>query len=122
MILDSNILIYACSDEHPEIREFIRENVPSVSIITMVETLGYHLLAPAERSQLETFFDIAFVLDVTHTIADRAILLRQTNRVSLGDSLIAATALVHGQALATHNTSDFSWIEELELVDPLGSR
>ncbi len=120
MILDSNILIYACSDEHPEIREFIRENVPSVSIITKVETLGYHLLAPAERAQLEAFFDVAIVLDVTHAIADRAIFLRQINRMSLGDSLIAATALVHEKALVTHNTSDFSWIEELEMLDPLG--
>ena len=40
-------------------------------------------------------------------------------RIKLGDSLIAATALAHGLALATHNTDDFRWIPGLQLVDPL---
>ena len=58
-------------------------------------------------------------LGVTDVIADRAVQLRQQRRMSLGDSLIAATALVHGEPLVTHNLSDFNWIEGLELIDPL---
>lgn len=32
---------------------------------------------------------------------------------------IAATALVHGRTLVTHNTGDFRWIAGLILLDPL---
>ena len=39
--------------------------------------------------------------------------------MSLGDALIAGTALNVKLKLATHNTKDFEWIEELELIDPL---
>ncbi len=119
MILDSNILIYAWSPSHPELRQFIQQHIPSVSIVTKIETLGYHQLSPGERSHLEAFFDDAVVLGITDAIADRAILLRQQKRMSLGDSLIAATALVTRQPLVTHNLIDFNWIEGLELIDPL---
>jgi predicted nucleic acid-binding protein len=39
--------------------------------------------------------------------------------MSLGDSLVAGTALVHQIPLVTHNGKDFAWIEELRLVDPI---
>jgi predicted nucleic acid-binding protein len=39
--------------------------------------------------------------------------------MSLGDALIAGTALSHQLRLATHNTSDFNWINELEVFDPI---
>lgn len=41
--------------------------------------------------------------------------------MSLGDALIAGTALSHELRLATHKTGDFEWIEELEILDPLSS-
>lgn len=39
--------------------------------------------------------------------------------MSLGDSIIAATALVYDLDLYTHNIVDFSSIEELRIVDPI---
>ena len=42
-------------------------------------------------------------------------------KISLGDSLIAATALTSDLTLATHNVSDFDWIEEFKVVDPFAS-
>ncbi|VEN73119.1 Twitching motility protein PilT (fragment) [Candidatus Desulfarcum epimagneticum] len=39
--------------------------------------------------------------------------------MSLGDSLIAATALVYDLKLATANVKDFLWIKRLEVVNPL---
>jgi predicted nucleic acid-binding protein len=39
--------------------------------------------------------------------------------MSLGDALVAATALVHRLPLATHNVDDFAWIDGLIVVDPL---
>ena len=51
--------------------------------------------------------------------SNQAIALRQQRRMGLGDAIIAATAIVHNLTLVTHNTEDFRWIANLELLDPL---
>jgi predicted nucleic acid-binding protein len=55
-------------------------------------------------------------------VANRAIALRQARKMSLGDAIIAATALVHQLALVTRNVTDFDHIAGLTLQDPLGPR
>jgi predicted nucleic acid-binding protein len=37
----------------------------------------------------------------------------------LGDSIIAATALLNGLTLVTANITDFRWIENRKLMNPL---
>jgi toxin FitB len=59
------------------------------------------------------------VLAVSDVIIDRAVALRQTRKMSLGDALIAATALVHNLPVATANVKDYNWIDELAVVNPL---
>lgn len=48
-----------------------------------------------------------------------AIQLRQRQKLSLGDALIAATCLEQGYRLATANLTDFARIEELEVFNPM---
>lgn len=119
MLLDSNLIIYAAQPEHEALRDFIAREVPCVSVISKVETLGYHELSEHEKQVLQEFFEAADVLPVSQSAIAAAIRLRQQRRMSLGDALIAGTALSHGLPLATHNTEDFAWIEELEVVDLL---
>jgi predicted nucleic acid-binding protein len=38
--------------------------------------------------------------------------------MSLGDALVAGTALVHEQTLVTRNVEDFHWIQGLSLLNP----
>jgi hypothetical protein len=40
MLLDSNILIYAAAPEHAELRAFIAEHRPAISIGGKIEVLG----------------------------------------------------------------------------------
>ena len=46
--------------------------------------------------------------------------LRQMKKMSLGDSLVAATCLAHDLTLVTRNAADFSWIENLRVLNPFG--
>lgn len=119
MVLDSNIIIYAAQPEHDALRELVFVQSPAVSVISYIEVLGYHRLEEAERRLLEQFFKAAEVVPLSDTIAARAVRLRQQRRMSLGDSIVAATAIEHGKRLVTHNAKDFEWIEGLMVYDPL---
>jgi len=112
MLLDSNIIIYAAQPEQVAIRQFIQDNAPTVSIISYVEVLGYHGLT----NEAQQFF---IELPVTDEIATQAVRLRQQRRMTLGDSLIAGTALTFNLTLVTHNRQDFEWIPDLTIFDPL---
>jgi toxin FitB len=51
----------------------------------------------------------------------RLVALEQ-RKMSLGDSLIAATALAQGLTLVTRNIRDFQWIETLDVLNPFEDR
>ncbi len=121
MIVDSNIIIYAAQPDYPQLRRLIAEHSPSVSAMSVVEVLGYHRLTDADRLHFEAFFAAADVLPISHVTISQAVWLRQQKKMSLGDALIAATALTYGHTLATRNTKDFNWIAGLRLLDPFAS-
>jgi toxin FitB len=119
MLVDSNILIYATKPEHAELRRWLVEVLPKVSIISKVEILGYHKLHPGEKVALTELLNSLELLYLTPASYEIAIQLRQRRNLTLGDALIAATSLERGYLLATCNTGDFAWIEELKLFNPL---
>ncbi|HTL89428.1 MAG TPA: type II toxin-antitoxin system VapC family toxin [Leptolyngbya sp.] len=117
-LLDSNIIIYAIQPENAQLRQFIADHSSAVSALSDVEVLGYHRLNEPDRSDLEQFFQIAQVLPISQPVLEQAIAVRQIRRMSLGDSIIAGTALVHHLTLVTRNTDDFQWIEQIRLFNP----
>src|SRR5690349_15947680 len=118
MLLDSNIIIYAAQPEHTALRMFIAEHAPAVSAISYVEVLGYHKLNEQERSLLEGFFAVAPLIALSHPVLEQAVKLRQLRKMTLGDALIAGTALAYQLTLVTRNTADFTWIAGLKLLNP----
>jgi predicted nucleic acid-binding protein len=118
-LIDSNPIIYAAQSEHDELRGYIADEAPFVSVVSKVETLGYHGLDTGEKAFLEDFFGAAAVLPVSQNVVEEAIRLRQKRNMSLGDALIAGTATSRELRVVTHNTGDFDWIDELEVFDPL---
>jgi len=119
MLLDSNIIIYAALPQYAALQSFIAKHAPAVSAISRVEVLGYHLLSETDRRNFEEFFAAATILPISDSVLSKAVELRQIRKLSLGDALIAGTALAHGLTLVTRNSADFNWIKGLALLDPL---
>jgi hypothetical protein len=119
ILADSNLIIYAASGNYPDLVDWFAENLPVASAVSLVEVLGYYKLTAKEKTALEKLFAELTVLYPTAEIFQIAVDLRQQRSVSVGDALIAATALHHNLMLATHNTKDFEWINSLSLIDPL---
>jgi predicted nucleic acid-binding protein len=56
------------------------------------------------------------ILPISNSVIDKAIRLRQQRRRSLGDSIIAATALLYNLPVLTNNVADFSTIDGLRVI------
>jgi len=119
MLLDSNIVIYSFLPEFQSLQSFVQNSETCCSAISCVETLGYHRLSEDEKHYLQRLFDTVTVLPVTHPVITTAIEIRQKRNMSLGDSIIAATALEYHQTLVTRNIGDFDSVEGLKVVNPL---
>lgn len=72
-----------------------------------------------KKDALTELLNCLELIYLTPACYEIAIQLRQQHKLTLGDALIAATCLERGYALATCNTSDFAWIDEFKLINPL---
>jgi predicted nucleic acid-binding protein len=118
MLLDSNIIIYSLLPEHPKLRQFIETHLPAASGISYLEVLGFHKITPDDKARFVQLFEGLKLLEIDRKILDKAVFLRQQRKMSIGDAVIAATALVHDRTLITRNVDDFRWIPELRLLNP----
>ncbi|AFZ04242.1 type II toxin-antitoxin system VapC family toxin [Calothrix sp. PCC 6303] len=114
----ARLLIYSAQAEHSKLRKLVADHSPAVSSLSYLEVLGYHLLTEQSRQYFEEFFQIAQVLPISQDVLAQAVALRQQKRMTLGDAIIAGTALVYKLTLITRNTDDFRWIAELKLFNP----
>lgn len=118
-LLDSNILIYSAQAAYAHLRPLVSDPNNQVSHFTMLEVLGYYALIPTDKTYFESAFAILDLKDISLSIINQAILLRQMRKMSPGDSIIAATALHFGSELYTRNVSDFDWIDGLSVINPI---
>lgn len=118
MLLDSNIIIYSVQPEYQIILEFLssKEDNLSISIVSKIEVLGYHDLSEFVKENLQLFFSEIPIINLSDEIAEIAIQLRQKKKMTLGDSIIAATAIHKNIPLLTNNIKDFKHIENLVLI------
>lgn len=117
IVFDTNIFIYLANGTL-EPRVISKEDLAFPSIVK-IETLGYAQITVAEQSYLDALFAECQQLELNETIIQKAIRLRQQNRMSLGDAIVAASALEYDCELWTANDQDFLHIEGLRLHNPL---
>jgi predicted nucleic acid-binding protein len=119
-LIDTNLLIYSQHKEH-DFLKVLFFSIPfenAISAISKIESLGYVDITLEEKNYIEKVTNNLQVFPITDEIIDVAISIKQNKKMSLGDSIIAATALHHNIALYTRNTNDFKHIDKLVLVNP----
>lgn len=120
-LIDSNAVIDYLSGKLPpngmSFMDGVVNAVPQVSVITKIEVLGYNA-PPAAYQLLTDFMNDSDILELVEPVVNQTIALRKQYKIKLPDAIIAATALVHGLELVSHNTSDFSNIPGLTVIDP----
>ena len=117
IILDTNIFIYIANGAVS--KEMIEKYDIAYSVASKIEALGYADISVQENSKLTQLFSMSIGLDISQAIANTAIRLKQEKRMTLGDAIIAATALVYDCSLWTANIDDFKHIQGLKLHNPL---
>lgn len=117
---DTNVIIYLGNGTLSE--NVITSEPICYASITGIESLGYPDILSAEAQRIVELLATLTEIPLTDPIIQSAIRLRQLRKMSLGDSIIAATALENEGVLWTVNTDDFSHVDNLRLVNPLANR
>lgn len=118
-ILDSNIIIYSYKPAFSFLKPLVVDPANGISAISRLEILGYHGIQAGEETYCEFVFRILQTFPFDDAILVEAIRLRKHFKLKLGDSIVAATALLHGAELQTRNVADFLRIPELMVVNPI---
>lgn len=114
---DTNIVIYIANQTIQETIADMGEMVyPSV---VRVESLGYTDITVGEERNIRELLETIHECTMTDAVIERAIRLRQTKKMSLGDAIVAATAIEENCELWTANTKDFADIKGLVVHNPL---
>ncbi len=77
----------------------------AVSAVNRVELLGWHGISDADDAELRRFLSRVACLQMDVAVQNQAIALRRRHKIKLADSLVLATALVHGLQLLTLDNS-----------------
>ncbi len=121
-LIDTNILIYGLtSNATPAVLARIDSaiaNQARYSVITRMELLGWRGHTPDSRRKTEELLLQLTEIPLTPAIVAKVIDIRSALSIKLPDAIIAASALTESLPLLTHNTADFSRINELESFDP----
>jgi len=121
-LFDSNVFIYQLNgvlgDKGQTLLRTGLLKGGAYSVISRIEVLGYPQ-SVAELALAEELFEGLNPVAVDDAVIAQTIRLRQMRKIKIPDAIIAASALIQGLPLVTHNVSDFQWIEGLSLLDPL---
>ena len=117
ILLDTNVFIYLANGTLKA--NLVAKQQIAYASICRIEALGYQKITAIEKSYLEELFAECLRCDLDDNIIDKAVLLRLQNNMTLGDSIVAATAIENDCELWTANVKDFDNIEDLKVFNPL---
>jgi len=116
--LDTNILVYHSKGDK-DVTEFLRaegeKDILFLPTVVVVEFFGFSKMSAEAMSAFEILLPYFTVVPLVYETALLAAKLRAFPKLSLGDSIIAATALSTNSTLVTRNLRDFKKIPSLEI-------
>jgi predicted nucleic acid-binding protein len=122
ILLDTNIVIYLHGTQlEDEVTDKLRNSSLDTCNVIIAEVLGYKFIDPEDAKYFEDLFSTMNNHIFNEQVTSKVIELRQTTNIKLPDAIIAATALVNGLILWTHNTDDFKNIPKLQFFDPIST-
>ena len=121
-LLDSNVVMGDLNQDStphfiPRVEQCFSEGA-AVSIIALIEVLGWRGHDDRSRSDAELLLRSLQLVDLSAVVVAQTIGLRSSQAIKLPDAVIAASALVHRLTLATRNVQDFDRIPELVVRNP----
>lgn len=111
IIVDTNIVVYLLNGNE-RVAELLNGNEIYLSFITELELFGKKDLTPSEKRKIQSFIEQCFVIDITSSIKQNVIRLRENNKIKLPDAIIAASAIDYDLPLFTSD-KQMSNIKEL---------
>ncbi len=121
-LVDTSIAIYTLKGVLPEnAASFLAPILNGgclMSVISRIELLGFAFPDTNDELKAKKFIEDSTLLPLSDAVADQAIEIRKLHKIKLGDTLIAATAMVNDLTLLTRNDADFRNIAGLKLVNP----
>ena len=105
-LFDTNILIDYLNGVAAAKAEIARYERPAISVISWIEVLAG--TKPGNDAETRKYLSSFERIELTETIADRAVALRRKAKIRVPDAIILATALVENLLLVTRNTKDFA--------------
>jgi len=125
-LLDTNSLIYyfqGAPQMDPVFRQIEQGNArPVVSIITVIELLGYPRLTRQDETRIQSLLSGFTVVAVDERIAGQAVVLKRRHGVKTPDAIIAATALLENACLVTRDQALLDKVPEIESLNPFGRK
>jgi len=121
ILLDSLVVIYSALTEDQFLQKYFEPKTTFVSEISRLESLGFHGITDSERHFFNLIFSRIEIVKVSTEVIDLAIELRAKYKLSLGDSIVASTAVFFDYQLITRNVNDFKKISGLDLFNPFES-
>ena len=119
ILLDSNIIIYSYQPNFAYLKPLVLDPNNAVSAVSQLEILGFHGISVGEEIFCSYVFKILQTFPIDYAVLLKAIELRKTYKMKLGDSIVAATALVENREIYTRNLSDFTKIPNLIVKNPI---
>jgi predicted nucleic acid-binding protein len=114
-LLDSTVLIDHLNGIRAATEVIALAEAPGISVVTWIEVLA-GLRDAASEDEGRRLLSTLELFPLSPAVAEEAVRVRRERRLKLPDSMIWATARVHGLTFVTRNTKDFATSDPLVRV------